>query len=85
MLSPSNVRRNTQKVPLTLLPKGGLDKDDTNEQANMGEEESMRPQPYTKKCRQLRKAGSETGGRAYELMVHCQMVNSENTHMGNIT
>lgn len=49
----------------------------------------IRPQPYMKNYRQLKKAGSKRGGpfrgRVHQLFVQCQMVSPENIHVRNIT
>lgn len=53
-------------------------------------EKPVRPQPYTKYCRQLRNAGSERGGlpqgraAAHQMVVQCQTVSPENTQTGSI-
>ena len=53
-MSLGNVRRCTQKVSLTLLPKHELHKDYSNGHAKVDREKSLRSQLYTKNCRKLK-------------------------------
>lgn len=56
--------------------------------AKVNEEKPMGLQPYTKNCRQLRKAESGRDGlpegRACQLVVLCQLVSPDNTHTSHI-
>lgn len=58
VLSPGNVRSYTNKVPPTWLPKHELDKANDSRHGKVDERKLRRPQPYKKKYRWLRKAGS---------------------------
>jgi hypothetical protein len=65
-----------------------LNKGDVNGHPKLNNEKSRRPQPYTKKYRQLSKAGSKRcalpgGRRAYQLVVPCQIIISD-IHARNV-
>lgn len=72
-----------------MTTKQELDKDGTDGQMDMPEQmgKPMTPQPYTKDCRQLRKAESRRSfpqGRAQQLVTQYQIVSQENIHISNI-
>lgn len=72
----------------TWLPKCELHKHDINKNAKMGGKILKRPLPYAKSYRQLSKALSLRGGptqeRAHGLVVHWQILSSENIYSSNI-
>ena len=80
-----------------MTTKQELDKDGTDGQMDMPEQmgKPMTPQPYTKDCRQLRKAESRRSfpqGRAQQLVTQYQIVSQgrgwwgvgDGTHISNI-